>query len=40
MKSGSHFDPEVVDAFLAEFSEFAAVAERYIDAADTTDPAQ
>ncbi len=29
---GSHFDPEVVDAFLAGFDEFVAVAQRYREA--------
>ncbi len=28
---GSHFDPDVVDAFLAIFDEFRAIAERYAD---------
>lgn len=30
---GKHFDPDVVDAFLADFDNFAAIAERYSDAA-------
>lgn len=30
---GKHFDPDVVDAFLANFDKFAAIAERYGDAA-------
>ena len=29
---GSHFDPDVVDAFLAHGDEFVAIAERYLDA--------
>jgi len=29
---GSHFDPDVADAFLAGFDEFAAIARRYRDA--------
>jgi putative two-component system response regulator len=29
---GKHFDPDVVDAFLAHFEEFVAIAERYLDA--------
>ncbi len=28
---GSHFDPDMVDAFLADFDEFVAIAERYHD---------
>jgi putative two-component system response regulator len=28
---GSHFDPDIVDAFLIEFGEFAAIAQRYSD---------
>lgn len=31
---GSHFDPDVVDAFLDIFDEFRAIAERYADLAD------
>lgn len=30
---GTHFDPDMVDAFLADFDGFAAIAERYRDAA-------
>jgi len=30
---GSHFDPDMVDAFLARFNEFKAISERYSDAA-------
>jgi len=30
---GRHFDPDVVDAFLAEFDEFKAIAERHRDGA-------
>ena len=30
---GKHFDPDVADAFLANFDNFAAIAERYGDAA-------
>ena len=29
---GRHFDPDVVDAFLAVFDEFVSIAERYGDA--------
>jgi putative two-component system response regulator len=29
--SGSHFDPDVVDAYLAIVDEFTAIAERYRD---------
>ena len=29
---GRHFDPDVVDAFLAHIDEFIAIAERYLDA--------
>jgi putative two-component system response regulator len=28
---GSHFDPEITDAFLNDFAAFAAIARRYID---------
>lgn len=28
---GRHFDPEIVDAFLAVFAKFEAIAERYGD---------
>jgi putative two-component system response regulator len=28
---GKHFDPDMVDAFVAEFAEFTAIAERYRD---------
>ena len=28
---GSHFDPDVVDAFLAHFAEFTEIANRYWD---------
>ncbi|MGZ8245530.1 HD-GYP domain-containing protein [Methylomagnum sp.] len=28
---GGHFDPDIVDAFLAAFDEFAAIARRYRD---------
>jgi putative two-component system response regulator len=28
-EAGKHFDPSVVEAFLASFDEFVAVAERY-----------
>ena len=28
---GSHFDPDVVDAFLVEFARFTEIAERYRD---------
>ncbi len=28
---GTHFDPDVVDAFLAGFGDFVAIAERYLD---------
>lgn len=31
---GQHFDPDVVDAFLAHFGEFLAIAERYRDPAE------
>jgi putative two-component system response regulator len=31
---GSHFDPDMVDAFLAIAGEFKAIAERYVDAED------
>ena len=30
---GTHFDPDVVDVFLADFAEFTAIAERYRDEA-------
>ena len=30
---GKHFDPDVMDAFLAGFDEFVAIAERYKEAA-------
>ena len=30
-ESGRHFDPNVVEAFLASFGQFMAVAERYSD---------
>ena len=29
--SGTHFDPDVTDAFLAGFADFVAIAERYLD---------
>jgi putative two-component system response regulator len=32
---GSHFDPDMVDAFIANFAEFSAIAERYGDAGGT-----
>ena len=28
---GKHFDPDIVDAFLAHIPEFTAIAERYVD---------
>ena len=31
---GKHFDPDIVDAFLADFSVYCAIAERYHDAED------
>ena len=30
---GSHFDPDIVDAFLAQFDVFCAIAQRYADSA-------
>ncbi len=33
---GSHFDPDMVDAFIVNFADFSAIAERYSDAAGTT----
>ena len=33
---GKHFDPDVTDAFLAAFSAFTAIADRYRDAASDT----
>jgi putative two-component system response regulator len=33
-ESGKHFDPDVVDAFLANFDDFAAIATRYRDAGE------
>jgi len=30
---GTHFDPDVVDAFVAEFPRFAEIASRYVDEA-------
>lgn len=35
--SGTHFDPDVVDAFLAVEAEFREIAERYADDADQLD---
>jgi len=32
---GSHFDPDIVDAFLAHFDAFCAIAERYADSEAT-----
>jgi putative two-component system response regulator len=32
---GGQFDPDVVDAFLARYGEFVAIAERYSDSAAT-----
>lgn len=29
---GRHFDPDVVDVFLAGFDDFVAIAQRYVDA--------
>jgi len=37
--SGSHFDPDVVTAFLASFGEFCAIADRYRDPDMDEDPA-
>lgn len=31
---GKHFDPDIVDAFIADFSVYCAIAERYHDAED------
>ena len=31
---GKHFDPDIVDAFIADFSAYCAIAERYHDAED------
>lgn len=31
---GKHFDPDISDAFLADFATFVAIAERYIEAAN------
>jgi putative two-component system response regulator len=36
---GQHFDPDAVDAFVAEFSEFIAIAERYRDPGNARGPA-
>jgi putative two-component system response regulator len=36
---GQHFDPDVVDAFVAEFPEFIAIAERYRDLGNARGPA-
>lgn len=33
-KSGTHFDPDVVDAFMARAEDFRAIAQRYRDASD------
>ena len=30
-KKGSHFDPEVVDAFMTELDSFKAISEQYQD---------
>ena len=30
---GSHFDPDIVDAFLAQFDVFCAIAQRYAHSA-------
>ncbi|MFZ2852735.1 MAG: two-component system response regulator [Rhodocyclaceae bacterium] len=36
---GKHFDPDVVDVFLAGFADFVAIAQRYRDAAEHVEPA-
>lgn len=33
---GTHFDPDVIDAFLTDFDDFVAIAERYLDSAKQT----
>lgn len=35
---GSHFDPDVLDVFLAKFNAFVEIAERYLDAGASLDP--
>jgi len=37
-ESGKHFDPDVVDAFLANFDDFAAIATSYHDATEMQKP--
>jgi len=32
---GKHFDPDMADAFLANFDEFVAIAQRYRDASES-----
>jgi putative two-component system response regulator len=33
-ESGKHFDPDVVDVFLINFDDFAAIATSYLDAGE------
>ena len=38
VERGQHFDPDVTDAFLANFNDFVAIAERYLDTRGLASP--